>query len=141
VQEKKVVQIDGDEYELTQLGAIEGRRLLTRILKFAGPAIQSLAASETLSEISFAAALAKAVEQLDEDTVDMLCEKFAAKTCLKIDNRWPPLDKTLFDQHFAGHYMKMMKWLGECMKLNFADFLSVLPVRRKEPQAAVAATQ
>jgi hypothetical protein len=37
--------------------------------------------------------------------------------------RKPNLEGEIFDDHFAGRYVSMTKWLAECIILNFADFL------------------
>lgn len=123
MQKTETVQIDGDEYELTQLGALEGRKILTKLLQMIGPSLQELAAAETLNEKAMGAAVAKALESLDEGTFELICDVFGKRTTVLVDGKKPALTGPVFDQHFAGRYLAMMKWLFACMKLNFFDFL------------------
>jgi hypothetical protein len=123
MQKTETVQIDGDEYELTQLGALEGRKILTKLLHLLGPSLQELAAAETLNEKAIAAALAKALETLDEATLEQLCDAFGKKSTVTVADKKPALTGAIFDQHFAGRYLAMMKWLVASMRLNFLDFL------------------
>lgn len=123
MRKQETVTIDGDEYEITQLGAIEGRRVLTKLLKLAGPALGALAGAGKLDETAIGAALTSAAEELDEATLDSLCETFGANSTVRNGDRRPKLEAVVFDNHFAGRYMAMTKWLIACLKLNFADFL------------------
>lgn len=120
---QKKVSIDGEEYELTQLGAIQGRRLWLRVLQALSPALKELAAAGKLDEGSVAQAFGTLVEGLDDETVEMFCAAFAARTRVCVDgDKWPELEPARFDLHFAGRYISMTKWLGECLLFNFADY-------------------
>lgn len=124
MRKQDIVTIDGDEYEINQLGAIAGRRVLTKLLKLAGPALGALAGAGKLDEQAIGAALASAAEELDEATLDNLCETFGEHSTVRMgDGRRPKLEPVIFDNHFAGRYLAMSKWLAACLKLNFADFL------------------
>jgi hypothetical protein len=116
------VTIDGVEYSLEQLGAVQGRRFVLRLMSNAAPIIQKLAETDTLNEQALFAALGVGLSNLDSDLVEELSDAFAKKTQVHQGEMWIGLDK-LYDQHFAGQYLSMGKWLFESMKLNFADFL------------------
>lgn len=124
----KRVQVDGEEYELTQLGALEGRRLYARMVRLLGPVAAALGRSDKLLEQSLGDAVAAAVEGMDEDLVATLCDTFGKRCRVKAGpDRWPELTGVVFDDHFAGRYLLMTKWLKECLAFNFADFLGGLP--------------
>jgi hypothetical protein len=119
----KRVTVDGEEYELTQLGAVEGRRLWLRLLRVITGPIKELAASPALDERSFTLAVALVVEHLDDETAEALYAAFSKTARVRQGERWPTLEGAIFDIHFAGRYLSMTKWLAECVLFNFADFL------------------
>lgn len=120
----KSVNIDGDDYVITQLGAVTGRRIWLKLLKVIAAPMRVLAGSHGgLSEETIASALASAVESLDDATVDELYTTFGPRCTVRVGERMPELTGEVFDQHFAGRYVSMSKWLLECVLFNFADFL------------------
>lgn len=156
--QKKTVAIDGFTYELTMLGAREGRRVLARLVQMAAPMLDEFAKMPTLgkdtltaladaSKTSDAAAekaegllrvLAGAasktlIEGLSPDAVDYLCDAFSSKTVVMLEQGSMSLagnNGANFDIHFAGGgaaYMRMTRWLIECARFNFADFLGGAP--------------
>ncbi len=118
----KRITVDGDEYELTQLGSLEGRKIWLRILKAISCVITELAAAEHIDEKATAGAAASLVQNLDEETFEILCNAFAKRTRLVQGAKMPLLDGAIFDVHFAGRYVTMTKWVGECLVFNFANF-------------------
>lgn len=118
------VNVDGTRFEITQLGALEGGRVLSKLLKAASPALGDLADAEKLSIDTVLGALSRVVHELDEDLLAYLCGVFVQKTrCYIGPDTAPHMTPASFDQHFAGQYMGLSKWLFEHLKLNFPDFL------------------
>lgn len=111
------------DYKVTQLDAVTGRRVFTRLVKLIGP---SLAKLEGGGEAKLGAALAELLGQLDEQSVDYFCDTFGAVTEVsggQYGKAAPQLD-TVFVTHFAGEYLAMTQWLIFCMKVNFSSFFA-----------------
>lgn len=121
----KQFTIDGDTYEITQLGAKQGRKIWLKLVQVAAAPLKELSTpGTTLSEATLLAALGAAVESLDEQTAEQLYEAFGETCTLQLANgNAPKLTGVIFDQHFAGRYVPMSKWLWECVRFNFASFL------------------
>ena len=121
---QKRFTLDGVEYEATQLGALEGRKIWLRLLKALAPAVKELTSANHLTMEAVGGGLAAAVENLSEEDYELMMKAFAKRCSVRIGEKWPSLsDETTFDQHFAGRYTHMSKWFGECAAFNFADFL------------------
>lgn len=80
--------------------------------------------------LQFASLLVQAIEQLPTDFLLELARTFAgvSKFASK-DTGGVPIelsDKSAFDQHFAGRYMQLTRWIIENIKFNFSDFLAGL---------------
>jgi hypothetical protein len=111
-------EINGFTYSTTQLGATEGRKVGTRLMRVVGAAAES---SEPL------AALMKAIT--DEDYL-FLVKTFGAISTVsggEFGER-APFIKDVAEEHFAGHMGSELAWLAWCLEVNFADFLSELGV-------------
>ena len=123
--------IDGFTYEVTQLGAIEGRRLLVKLSKVLLPALGALVkgadgniADVDLSKIDLAGAAEALATAMDPDEFDRIVDQLAGTTEV-----WGPgfgdLGGNLpraFDEHFSARYASMLKWLAFALKVNFSDF-------------------
>lgn len=120
----ETVTIDGTKYEMKRLGALEGRRVLARLGQVAGPALAELARTDGQGVESFAFAAAKLTEKLDPDTFDKICDIFMAQTRVFLkEDEAPWMTEAIFNDHFSGAYLKLLKWLGAHLQLNFPDFL------------------
>lgn len=124
--ETKTFTVGPDRYEITQLGALKGRRLYARVGQVAAGALDALTKAEgdglTLGTVL--GALARLLEKADPDFIDELCDTFAETTRVHTKpNEAPKLDRALFDQHFAARPKAIYMWLGVCLQHNFADFL------------------
>lgn len=122
LQEKRVT-IDGHEYNIKQLGALQGRKVWLKLLHVLVAPLRELSTSSDLNEKAIAGALAAAIDTLDEKTAEELYEIFGQHCELHSGEKWPKLDGPVFDIHFAGRYLSMTKWLWECISFNFAGFL------------------
>lgn len=120
---QKRVHIDGHDYEITQLGALRGRKLWLKLLHVIAEPLKTLGSLEKLDEQALAKVVASAIEGLDEATVEEFCEVYGQSCTVRVGERWPTLTGEVFDQHFARRYVSMSKWLLECTTYNFADFL------------------
>lgn len=100
-------EIDGITYEVTPLGAIKGSQVFVRLLKVLGPVFTSKDVGSLF-------------EHLTEEDMNYLREAFAPTTLVMGKGQ---LDK-IFDIHFAGQMMSMLKWLFFAMEVNFSDFFA-----------------
>jgi hypothetical protein len=134
--ETKEKEINGCTYSTLTLGAVQGKRVLVRLTKMAGPALASI--SDAQKDPS--GALGKVLETLSEEDIDFLCTTFAARSSVTLpDGKQPQLDK-VFDSHFAGDYMSLVEWLAFCVMANYADFFSGVMSRMAEAAAKAKAT-
>jgi len=148
----KTVKVDDVEYELTQLGGVEGLDLFDRLTEKLGPALadairalfKSGKIDDETSQAGLAFMLAEAMVVLPADFKMQLRIRFAGLS--KVNLAGTILDlgdgKTLerggvFDQHFAGRFGHMTKWLLAAMKWSFEDFL---PSSKKSAAPAEAPT-
>jgi hypothetical protein len=123
VQQKTFI-IDGVSYTATQLGAKKGRKIWLKLMQIIAPSLRELGTLKKLDEKAIASALAAAVENLDDATLEELYLVFG-ETCTVMlpTGNTPNLTDVVFDQHFAGNYLAMTQWLWECIVFNFASFL------------------
>ncbi len=120
---EKSFTIDGEVYTATQLGALEGRKLWLKIVKvLAGPMRQLNEAQNAEGEVVLRA-ISGVVEGLNDETTEELYEAFGKSCTVRVGERSPNLTGVIFDNHFAGEYVRMSQWLGQMILFNFASFL------------------
>lgn len=105
-------------YTVTQLDAVRGRKMATRIARILGPALDGISKDA-------GAALGTALKNLSDEDVDYVCETFAASSTVsggEYGSKQPSLE-SVFAVHFAGKYGEMLQWLAFCFKVNFESFL------------------
>jgi hypothetical protein len=117
-------------YRVTQFGAKQGRGLLVRLLKLAGPSLGATLSSlaqgkHTEVEAALAAGLSQGIfelaERLNEAEVGAVLDDFAKQTVVVMGDREPRLSD-MFDAHFAGRYDEMLLWARFCLEVNYASF-------------------
>lgn len=125
--------LGSESYRVTALPATASRRIFTGLTKAAGPVIAK--ASEGDSSQSVAALLGEALQNVDDSFMDELCDTFAAVT--QVDNIPKISDRASFDEHFSGRMGDQLKWIAECLKWEYSDFLSGLlaSMNASEPDA------
>lgn len=141
------------EYAVTQLDAVKGSRVFTRLTKILAPAIVGLSSASTqikgtkpadvddVTGSKMFEALGKLAENLTEADVDFFRECFAASTDVMITDeqtgkqRSPKLS-TIFGLHFAGKYDEMIEWLVFCFEVNFGSFFVQIGLRAQGSRAA-----
>jgi hypothetical protein len=119
-------EIDGWTYVIQQLGAKQGRIVLARVLRVVAGAAGAASAAEGEEDGGAAlAAIGKLSESLSDSEIDFLCDTFAKTTRIARDGKEILLsDGSNFDDHFAGRYGAMMKWLWAALETNFSSFLT-----------------
>lgn len=114
--EIKTTTIDGEEYSALQLKATKAACVATRLAKLLGAGVQS--AQGGRPEEFIAAVLGA----LSEEDTEYLCKTFAEECSVKINGGMVRL-APVFDDHFGGSMVRLVKWLGWGVESNFADFL------------------
>ena len=138
-EKKTSPEIDGYKYEVMQLGAIDGRKMLEQLTLMALPGLGALLGSPALSkagklaaglsgvEVSeldfsgFAQAMAK---NMDPNALNAMMDQLAQTTAIRgngFGDGGAPMSRH-FDEHFAARYDVMMKWFGFALWVNFGSF-------------------
>lgn len=162
----KKVSIDGLAYSLEALPTTTGIPIYSRLVKSLGPVARGLMVDPAMRELiekvkvdadtpeaialqsaaahklgqKFVLLIVEAVETLPTEFLLELAQTFAqsSKVVTK-DSGGLALelsDQNIFDQHFACRYMHLTKFVVECVKLNFTDFLASLVASVVRGQAA-----
>ena len=124
--------IDGTTYIIRQMGARQGREVLF---------ILSSALSGGLTEVSgdfksladtgmddLGKAIQGALNAMGKNNFNLVCDTMAEHTAVQVGNGQLELSM-MFDDHFAGRYLEMGKWLVEALKANFSDFFTVFKAK------------
>lgn len=146
----KLFKVDDVEYQLTQLGGVEGLDLFDRLTGELGPAIMNALVGAMASkdpEAALGFVIAGALLKLPPEFKLQLRVRFAGLSKVKSDTLLLDLgDGTkldpngVFDQHFAGRFGHMQKWLIASLKWSFGDFLpSSLSSDAKPPPPTTSA--
>lgn len=120
------IEIDGNKYEITQLGARDGRRMLVRLTNILGPALGNLIKDGGGSSDGVAHAIMSLSSHISEDDVDYVCKTFGKHTEWRNGSQTITLDDDQQDLHFAGRYDSMVRWISECLRINFSPFFDML---------------
>lgn len=126
--------ISGTAYRLTQLGALEGRTMLVRLVKLLGPGVGSFvggagrgalnpaSGADSVLAMGAGEAIHELCARLDATELGQIMDVFAANTTVVISREQEPRLSDVFDAHFAGRYDAMLQWLRWCLEVNFASF-------------------
>lgn len=136
----KSKDINGYTYKVTQLGALVGRKALARLAQATGPAIGTYASTQGDNETKSNAALARLLGALSESETEYFCDLFAPTTTVSgKEFRGDAALDINFDDHFAGNYDALIKWLVFSLEVNFGGFFD--EARRKLAAQAKAAEE
>jgi len=137
----KIVKIDDTEFELTQLGGAEGLDVFDALTERLGPAIANAIGSavaltdKAAREAAIGIVVMRGLAALPADFKLQLRVRFAALSKVKTGAMMLPLvgegqnlpADGVFDQHFAGRFGHMTRWLVACLQWSFGDFLPSSP--------------
>lgn len=129
---------DGYSYELTQLGAVEGRELVIQFVRLLGrfaPLIASATKATSTGKpgVDLSSAVASdlvgeiggTLIALEPKELEPLWDAFSRHASVRSkDGKSREALADVFDEHFAGEYSAMVEFFIEAAKLNFGDFLS-----------------
>lgn len=124
--------IDGCTYQVQMLPGGKGWKMGVRLVKMLGPTLakaiggvggdlQKLLNSKLDSDF-IAEVITMLSERLDETELDIIIQQLSA--CTVVDNK--PL-KDVFDLHFQGNPIGVVKWLAFAIQANFGPLSPGLP--------------
>jgi hypothetical protein len=111
-------------YKVTQLNAIEGRRVFAKFAKIAMPTIAAIKGKDL--EDALRAGFTTLAANVDPADFDYFCDAFAPTTTVTgatYGDKSPKLSD-VFATHFAGSYPEMLEWLYLCLEVNFGSFFA-----------------
>lgn len=117
----KTRKIGNHGYEVTQLGAIEGRRVFARLAQIVGGTVAAIAGAG--GKVDPVKAFSSFTENLTPENMDFFCDTFAKFTQVHMPDGKVLLLKDVFDDHFADNYGELVEWLTFCLEANYASFL------------------
>jgi len=124
MRKQQTVNIEGFTYELSQMGAVEGRALVLLFLKLLGRFAPLLAKGAGALDADALDAIGTAINTVDAKELEPLWDAFSRHAQVRSkDGKTRQVVSEVFDEHFAGEYFAMMKFFIESAKLNFGDFL------------------
>lgn len=159
----EVATIGGNQYRITQLGAVAGRGLYKKFVTAVGPLLRDVVSGPALEDLqkkiagtatiqeaelvmmqALAPIMIRAIEDIPGPLFEEMCVTFAGLCVVATgaDAAGQPLLlplATLFDDHFAGKYSDMTAWLGHCIRVN--GFLGMLGNGSADPAPVAAAAQ
>lgn len=119
--------IDGEQYTICLLPASQGWNLLIKILRFLGAPIGlgisnnlsvDMTVSDIFKEINIGKVIAELCSRLNEEEADCIVKTLFSQVMVK--NKGNLSD--VFEEHFAGRYLHMLKVVGASLEVNYGDF-------------------
>lgn len=123
------ITIDGYTYRVSPLGAIQGQKLLAKILKCLVPIFAST--QGVAPEARARAIVGALTEHLSPELLEEATQIMAESTLLSTGEKKEAggrLSK-VYDEHFAGRYLEAGEWLKFALEVNYARFFSDLMTR------------
>ena len=129
-QKIKSEPIGGFTYEVTQLGAVEGKKLYVQVAKIVLPAMGAALKGRDIKSITKDDLAGFAWDEVAKalvtslDGIDPIIDSMMRSTDVYGEGFGPegaPLARN-FDDHFAARPMAMLQWLVFAVKANLADF-------------------
>lgn len=132
---KQEVTIDGVKFQIGMLDAVTGSRLAVRLQNTLGTALRGVRDADGGAVIQLAGGV---LEHVTPELLSELVDTFGAQCRVETEPGKMPVVKDVFAQFFAGRYLLMYRWLYECLRVNFADFLSEGTIDKLRALAASA---
>lgn len=124
-QEQKTI---GDHvYTVSLLGAKNGTRMITTLIRVLGPSVAGLAAGGKGkdSAVDFGAfAQGLAAAQGLEATVEKVIQDLAKASRVTLPDGNQPVLWDVYDMHFPGRYGELVGWLAFALEANFGSFFT-----------------
>lgn len=122
--------ICGVKYQVTLLGAKQGRAMLVRLVKTLGPAVaaflEGVLNAKGGLDVSLALGSAEAlrdfIDKLNDKDIADISDQLAHFTVVVLSPELQPQLDAVLDDHFAGNYQAYSQWLAFALEANFASF-------------------
>jgi hypothetical protein len=127
MRETQTKVIDGHTYQVQMLPGTKTWKLILRLSKMVGPSLGKMIDStdgnigqlleSNIKDVFIGEAITALVERMDEADVEITIQQLAE--CTLVNNK--PL-KPIFDLHFQGDGIGVVKWLMFAIKANIGPF-------------------
>jgi hypothetical protein len=132
--------IDGVTYRVTLLGAQAGQAMSVKLLKLMGPSLASFIDGTIVSKsdgfgslaLGAADALRELTKSLTPESLKELADELARNTTVRVSADLEPRLIDIYDDHFAGHYDRLLGWLRFALEVNFRSFFAGSAVAREQ---------
>lgn len=119
-------------YLVSQVGALEGQRILTKIAKHLIPALAAAAGENDPKEARIARATETLAQNIDSDLFEEVASAMAKQTVVQVEKGQKGGQLLgIYDEHFAGNYLELAQWFVFAVEVNFGgffrDILSAVP--------------
>lgn len=122
--ETTIKEIDGHQFEITQLPFGRARRVLVRLSKEILPVLVTAMNGQADPQL-LATALREGLAQVSDADLEFYAEEFGHGSFLcQPDGKKPRLDRSHREIVFGGKLLMFFKWLYACVEVNFADFFT-----------------
>ena len=124
--------IGGLRYEVTLLGAKQGRAMLVRLMRSLGPAtagfIEGTLHAKGDITVSLASGASDAIRELSQRVTEAdfaaISDELARFTVVHLDAEHAPKLDAIFEEHFVGRYDVMLQWFAFGLEANFSSFFA-----------------
>jgi hypothetical protein len=124
--------IGGHRYEVTLLGAKQGRAMLVRLMRSLGPAtagfIEGTLHAKGDITVSLASGASDAIRELSQRITEAdfaaISDELARFTVVHLDAEHAPKLDAIFEEHFVGRYDVMLQWFAFGLEANFSSFFA-----------------
>ena len=127
--ESKTTDIGGVTYQVTQLPAMRGFKLLNRLGRTFGPTVADLLGGATsladLNVAFLAPSIRELFDRLTEAELETLTKELLGQALVTLEGKTKPL-MPVFDIHFAGRYDDILKLLWFAVEANYGSFFGGL---------------
>ena len=124
--------IGGHRYEVTLLGAKQGRAMLVRLMRSLGPAtagfIEGTLHAKGDITVSLVSGASDAIRELSQCVTEAdfaaISDELARFTVVHLDAEHAPKLDAIFEEHFVGRYDVMLQWFAFGLEANFSSFFA-----------------
>lgn len=121
------VEVNGTKFVTTQFAAMRSLTLLARLVKVAGPAMQSLRGVSLDTDLADAVPqIAAALADVDPEVLpDLLADILAGTSVIESTPKGPKrrdLDRAAIDRVFSGRLRDLVLVVAHAIKVNYAGF-------------------
>lgn len=140
---EQIKDIDGVTYRVRPLMTRASLQVMARVLKMVAPAFGSVASLKQAAGAGMAM-IGNALADLDEATLDFVCQEFAKVTHVEGEKNGKPTRvqlSTCFDLHFAGRLPALFEWVKFAAEVTYGPLFESLKAKTDAPGEAAPAAE